>query len=454
MPDTSAMRRVLIVSPRWVPFGSPELQRVRMSLPFYRENGWEPVILCVDTGQIQGTAEPELAGTIPPDIRTYHCGAVSSRLAHLAGIGSLGLRSLRHLWRSGAAIIDRETIDLVFVSTTEFLACFAARLWNRRTGVPYIIDLQDPWRTTHYEDTGAPPPGGWKYLFARLVARLFEERSFLGAGGFMSVSPRYLDDLRHRYPWMQSRWTETIEFGGSAEDLAAAGRMAAGSPPPFRRAPGEVHLVYTGAAGPIGRAALDALFCAVHSISGTRPDQARRLHLHFIGTSYDATGAAAPSILPAAARWGVQAHVHETPTRIGYLQSLRWQSDADGLLLLAAADPSYSPSKLHTYFLTGKPILAIVREDSRLRTLLQPLGGSITSTVHPGSDAGTPDPLILTFLDAALKGFPKGSIPPRQDAYFHDHYSAQTLTRRQCTMFDQVARGANCQAPTSTHAPR
>ncbi|MBP7141505.1 MAG: hypothetical protein KBA71_06325 [Opitutaceae bacterium] len=447
------MKRVLIVSPRWVPFGSPDLQRVRMSLTFYRANGWEPVILCVDPRRVPGIAEPELAETIPGDVRTYHCAAIPSGLSRLAGIGSLGIRSLRHLWRSGAAILQREQIDLVFVSTTEFLACLAARLWNRGSGVPYIIDLQDPWRNTHYEDTGAAPPGGWKYPFARLVARLFEERAFSGAGGFISVSPRYLEDLHRRYPWMRSRLAETIEFGGSAMDLAVADRLAAASAPPFTRAPGEVHLVCTGAAGPIGEAALDSLFRTVRALARTQPEQARRLQLHFVGTSYDG-GTATPSILPVAARWEVESQVHEVPARIGYLQSLRWQSEADALLLPASADSSYSPSKLYPYFLSGKPILAIVRKDSRLRSLLEPLGGSVTAITGGSPDAASPDPVILSFLHAALNAFPPGSIPARQTAYFHDHYSAQTLTRRQCAMFDQVARGPNSQAPTSTHAPR
>jgi len=41
------MKRVLIVSPNFPPINAPDMQRVRMSLPFYRDNGWEPVVLAV-----------------------------------------------------------------------------------------------------------------------------------------------------------------------------------------------------------------------------------------------------------------------------------------------------------------------------------------------------------------------------------------------------------------------
>ena len=37
------MRRVLIVSPSFPPISAADLHRVRMSLPYYREFGWEPI---------------------------------------------------------------------------------------------------------------------------------------------------------------------------------------------------------------------------------------------------------------------------------------------------------------------------------------------------------------------------------------------------------------------------
>jgi len=448
------MKRVLIVCPRWLPLSAPDLQRVRMSLPHYRACGWNPVLLCVDSAQADGVIEPELGAILPADLPIYRCGAVSRALCRIVGVGSLGLRSWRHLWRSGLEIIKRERIDLVFVSTTEFVATFAARLWKRDTGIPYVIDIQDPWQTSHYEDTGTRPPGGWKYGFARMVGRVLEEPSFSRASGFMSVSPRYLDDLRHRYPWMGGRPSDTIEFGGSREDLAAASAGPAAPIPALTREHGEVHLVYTGAAGPIGLAAIEAVLQSLHELARSQPVEARRLHLHFVGTTYAAVPATASDILPLAARLNLQAQVHETTGRITYLQSLRWQSQADGLLLLAAADPAYSPSKLHPYFLSGRPILAVVRERSLLRDLLRPLGGCVVAVVEDSPASNRSHPKVLSFLQAALKDFPPGAVPPRETAYFHDHYSVQTLTRRQCELFDRVTRSANDQAPTSSHEPR
>lgn len=435
------MKRLLILSPRWIPLTAPDLQRVRMSLPHYRNHGWEPVILCVDAAFAGGPREPELALTIPDDVRTYRSRALPRRLTLLAGVGSLGLRSWRHLWRAGLEIISREKIDLVFVSTTEFIACHVARRWKLATGVPYVIDIQDPWITSHYKDTGTAPPGGWKFRYSQWLAHILEERSYAGAGGFISVSPRYIGNLQERYRWMRDRPTATVVFGGSVDDMAAGSRIASAISPQFTRAQGEVHLVYTGAAGPVGIPALDALFQALGELTRRHGDRARRIHLHFIGTSYGSERDPVPTILPQAERWGVTAQVHERPARVSYLESLQWQAQSDALLLLASADPAYSPSKLYPYFLSGRPILALFREDSGLRLLLQPLGGAVLVGLNAENPAGTPQPAsaILSFLTAALDGFPEGSVPPRHPTYFHDHYGAQTLTQRQCTLFDQVA---------------
>ena len=76
----------------------------------------------------------------------------------------------------------KEKFDLVFFSNTQFITFTLGFLWKRLYGVPYVIDVQDPWRTDYYERPGSrKPPGGWKYQFARLLAWVFERPSFAGA---------------------------------------------------------------------------------------------------------------------------------------------------------------------------------------------------------------------------------------------------------------------------------
>jgi hypothetical protein len=170
-PAPRSFKKVLIVSPHFPPINAPDMQRVRMSLPYYRRFGWEPVVLTVDERWQEGALEPELLVTIPADVRVVRVRAAPAAWTRRIGIGALGLRAWPYLLRRGARLLRREKFDLVFFSTSQFITYSLGRLWKARYGVPYVIDVQDPWRTDFYDKPGAPPPpGGWKYRFARLQA--------------------------------------------------------------------------------------------------------------------------------------------------------------------------------------------------------------------------------------------------------------------------------------------
>jgi hypothetical protein len=45
---------------------------------------------------------------------------------------------------------------------------------------------------------------------------------------------------------------------------------------------------------------------------------------------------------------------------------------------------------------------------------------------------------LCHFFDLAFEGFPSATLPKRNDDYFNAHYLADTLTARQCRLFDQI----------------
>jgi len=442
------MRRLLIVSPHFPPVAAPDLQRVRMSLAHYREYGWDPVVLAVEPAGVAAPLEADLLGTFPDDIDVHRCRAWPRRF----GFGTLGLRALRPLQLAGDRLLAARRFDLVFFSTTQFVTLRLGPRWRRRFGVPYVVDIQDPWRTGAYERPGAPrPPGGWKYQFARLLAWRLEERCFRDAAGFMSVSPRYLADLGARYAWFAGRPQATIPFGVAPADLAVARRLPL--PPELPpRAAGEVRLVYTGAAGPILPGAVNVLFAALRRFREQYPAQADRLRLLFLGTHYLPAGLARPALAALAAREGVADLVFELPHRLGHLQSLRCLLEADALLLLGSSDPAYSPSKLYPYYQSGKPILGLVYAGSHLEALLGELACAHLAVIPP-DDAGTaPDGTIADFFRQALAGFPLGAQPPRNEDLFRRNCLAEPLTRQQCELFAKAV-AASCSPLSSGRSP-
>lgn len=432
------MKKLLIVSPHFPPLNAPDMQRVRMSLPYYRSCGWEPIVLCVGDAWQDGVREPALEQTIPADVRIVRVSALSLRWTRLIGLGDVGLRCWLPFLFAGSRLIRREKIDLVFFSNTQFVTFPLGRIWRMLFGTPYVFDMQDPWRTDYYERRGSRrPPGGWKYQIARLMAWLLEGWSFRHVGAVMSVSPSYLTDLRARYPHFAAVPTAVIGFGASLADLAKSRAL----PPPahrYVREKGELHVLYTGASGPVMPHSLTVLFQGLKRYHERAPHRARRLRFHFLGTSYVAPGQGKNSVIPVAASCGVADQVTEIPHRLGHLECLRLQLEADILLLPGSSDLAYSPSKVYPYYLSRRPTLGLVFKHSVMEGLLDELASAFMVRFSADEDKQPAHDELCRFFDLAFEGFPAGTFPVRNETYFNTHFLAETLTGLQCRLFDQA----------------
>src|SRR5260370_16910184 len=136
------------------------MHRVRLSLPHFRTFGWEPTVLSVDPRFVEGVTEDLLLETVPDDIHVARVPALSTNWTRKLGLGNLALRALPYLYAEGARILQRGKIDLVYFSTTAFPAPVLGRLWKQGFGTPFIVDIQDLWRTDYYRDhpASARPP--------------------------------------------------------------------------------------------------------------------------------------------------------------------------------------------------------------------------------------------------------------------------------------------------------
>lgn len=431
------MKRVLIVSPHFPPINAPDMQRIRMGLPYYRSNEWEPTVLAVDPDRVDALRESELMATVPKDVRVVTCSAWPLRWTRRIGLGNIGIRGFTALYRAGAELLRREKFDLVFFSNTQFITFALGPLWRARFGVPFIIDVQDPWRTDYYERKGSrKPPGGWKYQFARFQAWALEGFTFRRSAGVMSVSESYIDDLRRRYPEFNAP-AEVLGFGASENDVAFA-RRGPPSPNAYERSPGELHFLYTGASGPVMPHALMVLFDGLRKYAERHPERARRLQFHFFGTSYVAPGKGVASVMPIAEACGVPGHVDEIPHRLGHLECMRLQTEADILLLPGSSDLAYSPSKIYPYYLSGNPILGLVFRDSVMERLLDDLNCAYMVRFREHESKEEAHEALGTFFDAAIEGRLGEILPRRNETTFRSRFLAEELTRQQCALFERA----------------
>ncbi len=404
-----------------------------MSLPYFRENGWEPVILAVEATSVEGLSDPLLADTVPADITVHRVRALPARLTRVVGLGNLAYRAWFQLSAAGARLLRGARFDLVYFSTTQFVVTVLGPRWRQQSGVPYIIDIQDPWRTDYYERSRAlRPPGGWKYRFAHWQATRLEERAWRDAAGFISVSTPYLAQLQARYRWFAQKPAVVIPFGASEADFDFV-RAHNEIEPVFEREPGALHLVSVGAIASNMRGSLARLFAEVRALRTT--GAATRLRFHFIGTSYAPEGRGMPVVAPLAAEFGIGDLVLEQPERVPYFVALKTMLAADAIILPGSDDLAYHPSKIATCFLAERPLLAIARSGSALERTVRELNFSVVAC-FPKPEG---DETILSFLRDLLAGR-SASPANRASDLFRTAYTARARTQQQCDFFSSALK--------------
>jgi len=429
-------RRVLIVSPHFPPVDAPDMQRVRVSLAYFREFGWDPYVLAVapDAGD---TLEPLFAETIDASVPVERVRAASSSLTRVLGIGNVAIRALPFLYTAGARLIERHHIDLVYCSTTMFLSMPLARVWKARFGTPYVLDFQDPWVTDYYDThpESSPPP---KYGLARRVHALMEPWTLARVDGLVAVSDAYIKTLRARYPSIDAGTCATIPFAASRMDF----ELLAAKPQPnvvFGPDRAKTVGVYVGRGGDDMRAAARILFAGLNRGLTTAPQLFERVNLHFVGTDYASDDRARKTIEPVARELAVDMRVHERTARVPYFQALQLLHDADFLVLLGSDDEAYTASKVYPYLLAGKPIIAVVHERSGLVPLLRKVPSAVLVTFSSSGEATAVEAIAAGWqriLETGCRALPLDPDVERS-------CSAREMTRRQCGLFDAVlARGA------------
>jgi hypothetical protein len=428
--------RVLIISPHFPPLNTPDMQRVRMSLPHFVAAGWEVTVLAVDDPQPAAPREPELLDTVPSAVRVVRTRC----LRRGCGVGNIALRALPFLWREGTRLVREWRPDVVYFSTTQFAALPLGRVWCSRFRVPYVIDLQDPWVNDYYGQPGAPcPPGGWKYRVARLQARLLEGWTLKRCAHVISVSQGYLDALARRYRWFTPERGSVLAFGAPDSDMELARRKAASRAPLLPKST-KLRIAYAGRLGMDMRPALEILFSGL----ARARKEGLAIEVFFFGTSYAAAGSGESTTRTLAVAAGVADLVRESPARIPYLDSLRLLLETDIALVLGSEDAAYSPSKLYPTLLVAKPTLAIAPAGSVLASLVQAMGGA--ALVPFGADSLADDvALAAEWLRRLATGEPTSQSPAQAERLRREH-SARAVAERQLEVFGKSIQSSRCPA--------
>lgn len=431
------MKRVLIVSPHFPPVNAPDMQRVRLALPYLRALGWEPTVLAIHPESVEGAViEPQLELTYPPDVRVVRVRGLSPRLTRWAGIGNLWWRCGRAFTRAGDQLLRTEKFDLVFFSTTQFSAFQLGPRWLKKFSVPYVLDYQDPWINPYYKRTSTRPPGGrLKFALSQWTARRIEPGALRHASGLVAVSNAYGQGLAEVYPWFQADRMQLLPFGASPADFIVARRHRPAKPL-VNFNDGLFHHVYTGRCGPDMSFAMQVLFRAFKLYLASHPAEAQRTRFHFIGTDYAPPPLGREWAMPIARAEGVDAFVTEHCYRVPYFDALHYLCNAHALVAVGSNDPTYAASKIFPYILAERPMLLIYHQQSLVLEFARRASvGERFSFGGPSDIDSLADAVNRDWFEGparhAYAGFDEAAFRP---------FTTQAVTEDLVTVFDQALR--------------
>jgi len=420
-------KKILIISPYFPPSNAADMQRVRMSLPYFKQFGWDATVVTVDEKYLEMLKDKLLLHSIPAGMEIYKVKAFDKKITSKFGLGSLALRSMWHYRRKVNELLKLDRYDLIYFSTTEFPVCILGRYWKKKFNVPYVIDFQDPWHSDYYENKPKEQRPK-KYWFSYRLNKYLEAAAIRQTAGLISVSQAYIDDLKMRYFELKKVPDSVITFGAFKPDMEIAKKNGRHFPRILGR--DTINIVYVGRGGMDMHMAVAPLFKALKL--GLQNDTAnfRKLKLYFIGTSYAPQGQGIETISPLAKQEGVGSQVVEYTDRISYYHTLCTLQQADALFMPGSDDPNYTASKIYPYLLVNKPILAIFNRASSAIKILQEYGAP-----HVYDYESVAIDAVYQFLSkAALNQF----TPEHYDQRAIAKYSAEQMTQKQCLLFEKA----------------
>lgn len=350
------------------------------------------------------------------------------------GLGSIALRSLPFLRKKVDRLLKEKKFDLVYFSTTQFPVCILGAYWKKKFGIPYVIDMQDPWHSDFYEKNpqAERPP---KYWFAYQLNKRLEPIAMKKVDGLIAVSEGYLKTLAERYKACAKVPQRVITFGAFDTDLIIAQQNKDKVPPVVSTGTGQINIVYVGRGGRDMAEAVTPLFTALREGLQDNATLFKRLHLYFIGTSYAAAGEGIPTIAPIAEQIGVSAYVTEITDRIPFYQTLNTLSEASALFIPGSNDAQYTASKIYPYVLAEKPLLAYFHPASNAVQFLRAVGVGTVFTFDQSKEE---------VIDG-MKGFLTNTVEGHQtnlllNRVVVEQYSARAMTKKQCELFNEVVK--------------
>jgi hypothetical protein len=421
------LKNILILYPHFPPSNLAGVHRARLFAQHLPAFGWNPVIVTVHEKYYEERLDYNLEKLLPPDLRIEKVNAFSTGKFRL--IGDIGLRAFFHLYKKARQLIQAEKIEFLYIPIPSFYCALLGRWLHHSTGVKYGIDYIDPWV---HEFPGSDKIFS-RHWFSTKLAKLLEPVAVKKASLITGVAAGYYRGVQERNPALHASCIfGAMPYGGEAQDHKILQDLQL-KPYLFQKT-NKLQLVYAGAMLPKAFAPLVAIFKAIAADKALFSE----IEFHFIGTGKTPNDPVGFHIKSMAEDYGLwNTIVFEYPQRIPYLDVLIHLEIADGIFILGSTEPHYTPSKVYQGILSGKPILAVLHNQSTAVTFLQQSGGGLVLPFdgeHHLDTIETDFPFLILQYIEWIKNFNSASI--QQEIF--ESYSAKNITKQLASLLNQV----------------
>ena len=159
----SVARKVLFIAYHFPPSGGGGVQRSLKFVKYLPECGYDPVVLTAKPNNERRwtPTDQALLDEVPKSVRVtsvslpdeVHVPGKLERVAReLLGMRSrFGLTWMNEVIEAGTKLVEKEQPELIFVTLSPFEGADAAAEISRRTGIPWVADLRDPWALDEFQ---------------------------------------------------------------------------------------------------------------------------------------------------------------------------------------------------------------------------------------------------------------------------------------------------------------
>ncbi|WP_193210598.1 glycosyltransferase [Luteolibacter marinus] len=401
------MKKILFIAYHFPPAGGGGVQRSLKFVKYLPEFGYLPTVLTIEAPDDRRWTPKDQAmlDEVPESVRIHRVSIpdevhVPSKIER-AFRELFGLRSrFGKIWKDrvveeGTKMAGAERFDFIFVSMSPFDGADAAAEISRRTGIPWVADLRDPWALDEFQLH--------RTRWHRELERSQMKKSLESARLIIMNTPESARRVRSIFPEFGFDRVVHLTNGYDASD-------------------------FEGDVEPIGRDYFNIVHSGYFHAESGLGERGRKWQYRFLGRSVPGVERLSRShyyLLQALERWLLEAPdissevrihcvgvlsatdrrlIEESPAKSlfhcsGYLshaECLRFVRDADLLFLPMHTLPpgmkaGIVPGKTYEYMAAGRPILATL-PDSDARDFVECAG---SATVVPPGD--------VTQLMASLK---------------------------------------------------